>query len=155
MGRGQLWVSLGTVTMTGCLVLSPSPMITKHTPLTGYEIERLKGVAALVTACTPIQGFPFEPCATGDTITATIELIRGLRIVRWQGPFTCGFEEIAVGCFNPGTWALQYDVSGKTYPAEDILDHELLHAVLWVLGDSRHWCSLHDRDGNEKWDCYE
>lgn len=154
--RTLFWILFALVCVQaflGCL-FTPSPMALA-TPLTEYEGERLNMIAAKVADCVEIQAFPFIPCATGDTDWAESILVQQLRVIRHHKSFPCADVEWAAGCYNARTNLLQYDVRGKHYPADDILDHELLHALLWVLGDPRHGCSLHDSDKNNVWDCYE
>ena len=84
-----------------------------------------------------------------------MNLARRIRIERMDRPFTCGFVEDAVGCWTAHDHLLRYDKSDKIYGVKGILEHEFLHALFYKLGDARHWCSLHDADKNQVWDCYE
>jgi hypothetical protein len=146
----MIWRYWFLVWMTACLPTGATPGDT----LTEQEAAQLREVANLVANCQPVQGFPFTPCVTGDPIAAVPGLLVQIRVRRMNGTFICDHQE-ATGCWKRSTMTLSYDVSGKIHDPKGILDHELLHALLWAIDDWRHWCSLHNANMNDTWDCYE
>ena len=138
--------------VAGCL-FTPS-QLTSQGRMNEQEFQQLALLAKRVALCKPIQSFPFDPCVEGDVVAAVPVLLKKIRIRRMDGEFECNGAP-AVGCWNSTSMTLSYDTSGKTHDPDGILDHELLHMLLWAVDDSRHRCSIHDFDGNGVWDCYE
>ena len=151
------WVGIA-ILLSGCAVLPLSLSHDVH-KLNSMEMDVLADVADLVQHCKTVQGFPLSapgyPCPEGNVAMAAIELAQKIRVERMPGVFTCGWNGDAVGCWTADDHLLRYDSSGKIYAVEGVLEHEFLHALLGELDDSRHWCSLHDNNNNQIWDCYE
>ena len=143
------FIALG---IAGCL-FTPSQLLSQGR-MNEREFQQLALLAKRVALCKPIQSFPFDPCVEGDVVAAVPVLLKKIRIWHMDGEFECNGAP-AVGCWNSASMTLSYDTSGRTYPPEDILDHELLHMLLWFVDDPRYQCSLHDFDQNGIWDCNE
>ena len=149
---GRMLVHLVSLGIAGCL-FTPSQLLSAG-PMNEREFQQLALLAKRVALCQPIQGFPFDPCVEGDVVAAVPPLLAKVRVQHMDGEFECNSAP-AVGCWNSASMTLSYDTSGKKYDPESILDHELLHMLLWAVDDSRYHCSIHDFDRNGVWDCYE